>query len=352
MSNKKETTLLLLSLLITSMILGGAFWGLNYWGKGQFVRNEESQRSPQPDNSEDLISETPKDFFVQVKTVPSGLFNYGGSTTWAPIRQEVDSVIQSVYPNFRLRYTDPINETPGSGTGIKMLLNNQLAFSQSSRPLKTQEYQAAKDKGFTLKEIPVALDGIAIATHPDLKISGLTLSQLKDIYTGKIRNWREVGGENLPIIAYSREKEAGGTVEFFVENVMKEQDFGENVEYVYSTTQALRKVAATPGGIYYASAPEVVPQCTVKTLPIGINSEQFVPPYQSPFIPLSDCPQSRNKLNHQGFQSGEYPLTRRLFVIIKENGQDDEKAGVAYAELILTNQGQRLIEQSGFIPIR
>ncbi|MEA5536442.1 PstS family phosphate ABC transporter substrate-binding protein [Crocosphaera sp. XPORK-15E] len=355
MNNKKDTQILLLSLLMTSIVLGGAFWGINYFGIWQFSQNKDSQPSDSQvnqNNSEDKTSGTPKDFFRQVNNVPSGLFNYGGSTTWAPIRQQVDSVIQSVYPNFRLRYTDPINGNAGSGTGIKMLLNGQLAFSQSSRSLKSEEYQEAKNKGFNLKEIPVAIDGIAIAVNPNQKTTGLTISQLQDIYVGKIRNWSEVGGENIPIIPYSRRKEAGGTVDFFIENVMNEQEFGANIEYIDTTTQALRKVADNLGGIYYASAPEVVPQCSIKTLPIGVKTDQLIPPYQSPFVPLSQCPKLRNQLNQSGFQSGEYPLTRRLFVIVKENGEDDEKAGLTYAELMLTNQGQTLIKQSGFIPIR
>ena len=221
-----------------------------------------------------------------------------------------------------------------------------------SRLLKSNEYLEAKNKGLTLKEIPVAIDGIAIAVNPSLNIRGLTISQLKDIYTGKITNWKEVGGKNLAIIPYSRRKEAGGTVEFFVNNVMNSTEFGQSVEYVDSTTLALRKVAVSQGGIYYASAPEVVPQCTIKTIPIGSNAENLIPPYQPPFIPLSQCPSSRNQLNQAAFLNGEYPLTRRLFVIVKQNGQDDEKAGVAYSGLVLTNEGQKLIEQSGFVPIR
>lgn len=73
---------------------------------------------------------------------------------------------------------------------IRMLIENQLAFSQASRSLKDEEIQRAQQRGLTLKEVPVAIDGIAIAVHPDLPVSGLTITQLKDIYTGKISNWR------------------------------------------------------------------------------------------------------------------------------------------------------------------
>ncbi|MEW5860699.1 MAG: PstS family phosphate ABC transporter substrate-binding protein [Cyanobacteriota bacterium] len=344
MSQKNETTILVLALLLTLGLLGGGFW----WFTNRSGVDLGGLRSNPTNQSTQSTGET----FAQVQGVPSGLFSYGGSTTWAPIRKEVDSDIQTVWPKFVLRYTDPTTGAPGSGSGIKMLLNNQLAFSQSSRSIKDEEYQQAQARGFTLKEIPVAIDGIAVAVHPSLNIPGLTIPQLKDIYTGKITNWNQVGGSNLPITPYSRRIEEGGTIEFFAENVLEGQKFGANVQFIGTTTEALRQVADNPGGIYYASAPEVVGQCTVKPLPLGRNSNEWVPPYQEPFVPLSRCPSQRNQLNAAAFQSGQYPITRRLFVIVKQNGQADQQAGVAYAQLLLTAQGQNLMSKAGFVSIR
>lgn len=342
MSQKNETIVLALTLLTTAAIALGGFW---LFTRGGFdLGSISNTQSPQ---NESFGSD-----FAKVQNVPSGLFSYGGSTTWAPIRGQVDPAIQIVWTRFRLRYTDPTIGAPGSGTGIKMLLNNQLAFSQSSRPIKDQEYQQAEARGFTLKEIPVAIDGIAIAVNPNLNISGLTVAQLQDIYTGKLTNWKSVGGSNLSITPYSRRLEEGGTIEFFAENVLEGQKFGTNVQFISTTTEALRKVANTPGSIYYASAPEVVSQCTVKPLRLGRNFKELIPPYQEPFIPLSRCPQERNQLNTAAFQSGQYPITRRLFVIVKQNGQSDEQAGIAYANLLLTTQGQELITKAGFVSIR
>ncbi|MFE1746174.1 PstS family phosphate ABC transporter substrate-binding protein [Coleofasciculus sp. H7-2] len=344
MSQKNETPVLVLALLLTLGLLGGGFW----WFTNRSGVDLGGLRSNPTNQSTQSTGET----FAQLQGVPSGLFSYGGSTTWAPIRKEVDSDIQTVWPKFVLRYTDPTTGAPGSGSGIKMLLNNQLAFSQSSRSIKDEEYQQAQARGFTLKEIPVAIDGIALAVHPNLNIPGLTITQLKDIYTGKITNWNQVGGLNLPITPYSRRIEEGGTIEFFAENVLGGQNFGANVQFIGTTTEALRQVADNPGGIYYASAPEVVGQCTVKPLPLGRNSNEWVPPYQEPFVPLSQCPSQRNQLNAAAFQSGQYPITRRLFVIVKQNGQIDQQAGEAYAKLLLTAQGQDLISKAGFVSIR
>ncbi|MFN6460302.1 MAG: PstS family phosphate ABC transporter substrate-binding protein [Nostoc sp. DedVER02] len=287
-------------------------------------------------------------------TAPEGTWFYGGSTSWAPIRQYVDPEIKKAHPQFELRYTDAINSTPGSGTGIRMLLEGQLTFAQSSRPIADREYQQAQQRGLSLKQIPVALEGLAIAVHPDLQISGLTLGQIKDIYTGKITNWNQIGGPNLKITAYSRRFEDGGTVEFFANNVLSGEKLGSNVVYVYDTTDGLKKLASDRGGIYYASAPEVVPQCKIKPLPIAKQGNSFVAPYTEPFIKAEQCPNQRNKLNIDAFKTGQYPITRQMFVIIKQNNNNslEQQAGEAYANMLLTTQGQKLMNEAGFVRIR
>jgi phosphate transport system substrate-binding protein len=166
MSQKNEILPLLLTVIVTSALLGGIAW----WLLNKTFPNLNDRSNSSSSNSQ--ISET----LGAVKNVPKGLFNYGGSTTWAPIRKEVDFIIQQVWPKFRLVYTDPTAGTPGTGSGIRMLIENQLAFSQASRSLKDEEIQRAQQRGLTLKEVPVAIDGIAIAVHPDLPVSGLTIT--------------------------------------------------------------------------------------------------------------------------------------------------------------------------------
>lgn len=350
MSKKNETLSLLLAVIVSFGLIFGGLWLL--MGRWAELMNPGQKQSDNgnPINSINFANQEPNK--CNVKNLPQGIFNYGGSTTWAPIRSEVDSVLQNLCPQFILRYTQPASGKPGSSTGIRMLIDNQLAFSQSSRSIKAEENVQAQQKGFSLKEIPVAIDGIAIAVNFNLNIPGLTVAQLKNIYTGNITNWREVGGPNLPITPISRNKEAGGTVEFFVENVLEKASFGSNVIYIGTTTQALQKLASTPGGIYYASAPEVVPQCTVKPLPLGRINGQLVPPYREPYVPPSECPNQRNQLNVQAFRSGDYPITRNLFVIIKQNAQTDQQAGEAYANWLLTPQSQELLENAGFVKIK
>ena len=283
----------------------------------------------------------------EVPDVPQGIFSFGGSTTFAPIRSAtVAQAIAQAFPKFQLRYTEPTVGKPGSGTGIKMLLQSQLGFAQSSRELKASEQAEAKAKGYSLEEVPVALDGIAVFINPKLfnrGLKGLTTVQVQDIFTGKVTNWRQVGGPNFPIVPFSRDLKAGGTVDFFYENVLEKQPFGSKIRTVRDTTEALRSVAQEPCGISYASASEVVDQKTVQPLPLSKESGSFVSPCQD-----TDC----TAVNSQAFRAGLYPITRRLFVIIKRDGQMDEQAGVAYANMLLSAQGQQLVSQVGFVAIR
>ncbi len=346
MFKKNENSILVTTLLITLGLVTGVYWWIAHTHSINISSYFHSSLSKTV-----RTNSFQNNKFQEISDVPSGLFSYGGSTTWAPIRAKTERVIETAFKKYELRYTNPATGSPGSGVGIKMLLNNQLAFSLSSRSLKEKEYQQAQKKGFTLTEIPVAIDGIVVAVHPNLDLPGLTIDLLREIYTGKITNWKELGGPNLEIIPYSRPSH-GGTVEFFKKNVLHQEKLGNNIQAIKTTTEALRKVARNPGAIFYASAPEVVGQCGVKPLAIGRVVDKLIPPYKEPFVPLSQCPQKRNQLNLEAFKNDEYPMTRRLFVIVKQNGQVDEQAGLAYAKLLLTQEGQELISQAGFVRIR
>lgn len=328
MSQKNETTVLVLALLITLGLVGGGVWWL--------IKRTGVDLGGLVNNQSQPLGQSHVESFSSVQNVPSGVFNYGGSTTWVSIRKAVDPVIQTVWPQFRLRYTDPERGAPSSETGIRMLLDNQLSFSQTSVAIAQSAYQEARQRGFPLKEIPVAIDGIAIAVNPSLNIKGLTVAQFNDIYAGKITNWRQVGGPDLKITPYGK----------------KDRDSGAAVVFMATTTEALRQVAANPGGIYYTSAPLVVSQCHVKPVSVGRNPNELVPPYKPPFVPLEQCPQQYNQVNTEAFRSGQYPLSRRLSVVVKQNGQIDQQAGEAYARLLLTAQGQELITKAGFVSIR
>ncbi|MDB9489746.1 substrate-binding domain-containing protein [Dolichospermum circinale CS-534/05] len=164
MSPKKETLPLFLSLIATiSLIFGGSWFLMERWAKISSNMTSTSNSN----NSQNLSSNSVTS--CNLPNLPQGIFSYGGSTTWATIRKDVDSVLQRICPQFVLRYIQPLFKDPGSETGIQMLIDNQLAFTQSSRSIKLEETSQAQQKGFRLKEIIVAIDGIAIAVNHNLQ---------------------------------------------------------------------------------------------------------------------------------------------------------------------------------------
>ncbi len=331
--------------LLTIVIIGGLWLWLR---PRLWVNNGAFSSSSQGAST---ASTSAGSTFETVTDVPIGAFKYGGSTAWASIRQLVDSHIQNTRPELQLRYVDPNNGSPGSGAGIRMLLDGKLDFAESSRPLTDEEYAQAQQRGFTLEQREVATDGIVAVVNPVLKVPGLTVEQLQQIYLGQITNWKQVGGPDLLITPFSQHPENADTVLFSAKPVTK-QALSSNVQYVYSTTEALRLVSKTPGGLYYASARGVVPQCTVKALPLGLTPRRLISPYREPLVPSNQCPQKRNQFNTEVLKNGSYPIVSKLFVIIKRNKSREEKAGVAYTKLLLTDQGKKAIEQAGFIPVR
>jgi DNA-binding NarL/FixJ family response regulator len=137
-----------------------------------------------------------------VLNVPKEQFFYGGTMGAAALRsRKILNEIEVAHPEFRLRYLDPLVAPPDSSTGIKMLLNGKLSFAESQRPLREEEYEQAKNRGFLLKQIPVAITGVAFYINPSLHLPGLSLDQLQAIYIGRITNWKQVGAPDLPIVA-------------------------------------------------------------------------------------------------------------------------------------------------------
>ena len=331
---------LIIGKVLTILVMGGLWLIVR-----QYLKPGSIAASPE------RVSQTEASTFETVSNVPIGSFSYGGSTAWAPIRQLVNSLIQSDRPELKLQYTHPQSSVAISEAAVEMLLDGEIDFAQLSRPLTESEYALAEEKGFTLKQRQVATDGVAVAVNPALKVSGLTVEQLQQIYLGKITNWSQLGGEDLVIALFSYNSEDIKSTLFDG----KELDFeklGSNVQYVNSPSEALRKVSQTPGGVYLGSARAIVPQCTVKPLALGTSSDNLVNPYMGELVEPNECPQKRNNVNNKAIENGNYPLKSRLFVVTKENNGREEQIGDAYTELLLTSEGQKAIAEAGFVPVR
>jgi ABC-type phosphate transport system substrate-binding protein len=289
-----------------------------------------------------------------IQNLPQGTWQYGGSTTWQPIRNSIDQKINQKYSKFQLIYTEHPILPSGSGTGIKMLLDGQISFVQSSRSIVDNEYKIARQRGLILKQIPIAIDSLAVAVSPSLKIKGLTIKQLKNIYNGRLTNWQQLGGEDIPIIPYARSLESG-TTEFFQQNILGNQSFSDRVIFVDNKNQIFENLNQPEyrGGIYFASATEIVSNCQLKSLPISRRSTNlFISPYRGELNPPEKCQKQPNRLNLEAIENGDYPLTRRLFIITSANNYIEVKIGESYANLLLTDEGQELIKKAGFIPLK
>jgi phosphate transport system substrate-binding protein len=272
----------------------------------------------------------------EVAKVPDGYFDYAGATTFAAVNAQLNSSIKKDYPQFELHYREPSKGTPGGSAGIKMLLNGEIAFAQSGRPFKQEEYDIAKSRGFGLKQVPVAVDGIVIFVNPALKIERLSLDRVREIYSGKITNWKQVGGPDLALVPISTNPKTHVILPLVMG--VEKPTVGKNVKIVRDYTHAIRQTAATPGAISFASAAIARSQRSIK--PIALAKE-----YSTNFIFPFD---SKGQVDIDAFRSSEYPLTRRMFVAYRLDGTPEEEAGIAYANLLMTAQGQQLFKETGF----
>jgi ABC-type phosphate transport system substrate-binding protein len=327
------------------LIAAGYFIGSN---TGVF-KTASSIPSPSNIPAPSNISQSPEirlyDSMQEVQNVPKGIFSHGGALQFAALASNgMNQSINQAYPEFQLRYTESLNQKPGSGTGIAMLLDGQLSFAQSGRPLEDEEYSKAKMRGLRLEQVPVAIDGTVFYTHPNIQLPGLSVDQLQALYTGKVTNWKQVGGPNLPIVPMALDPKISSTLKALLEG-LEGVKVGENVRIARDFTTLIRQTASIPGGISYGSASIVINQKSVRPLAIAkTGSKQYVS--------FSSGSNETKQVNTKAFQDGIYPLTRRLFIIIRRDGTFDERAGVAYTNLLLSNEGQQIIEKSGFVAIR
>jgi phosphate transport system substrate-binding protein len=184
---------------------------------------------------------------------PAKSITIKGSDTMVILGQRWAETYMKEHPDKRIQVTGG-----GSGTGIAALINGGTDICEASRPMKDKEKEMVRARqGKDVSEIPVALDGIAIYVPMSSSIQSLTKTQLKDIYTGAITNWRDLGGKDQRLVAYSRENNSG-TYVFFKEHVMSNADFGRDIQTLPGTAAIVNAVSKDLaslgyGGIAYAS---------------------------------------------------------------------------------------------------
>lgn len=222
----------------------------------------------------------------------------------------------------------------GSGTGLSSLISGTCDIAMSSRSIKEKEIALAKQKGINPNEIKAALDGLAVVVNPNNPASSLTIDQLAAIFTGRITNWKELGGRDEKIVLLSREVNSGTHV-YFKEHVLRKNDPNSKEEFapsalMLSSSQAIAdEVAGNPAAIGYYGMGYI----SKKQKPLSIAKDEK-PEYESPTI--------ENVIN------GKYPISRPLFLYT--NGMP-EGLVKKFIDFALSKEGQDIVLATDFVPV-
>ena len=259
-----------------------------------------------------------------VPATRAGNITAKGSDTLVILAQKWAEVYMQSHADTKIQVTGG-----GSGVGLAALQNNATELANSSRKIKPKEIEACiKTFGRRPTEYKVALDGLSIYVHESNKIEALSLEELEGIFTGAIKNWKEVGGPDLPIVVYSREN-SSGTYEFFKEHVLKGKDFAANAQTLQGTAQVLQAVSGEPKSIGYGGAAYGAGAKHIKVS--KQKGGEAIEPTEETVL------------------SGTYPIWRYLYVYL--NPALDKGEIAAYLNWIRSDAGQKLVKEVGYYPL-
>ena len=217
----------------------------------------------------------------------------------------------------------------GSGTGIAALINGTTDICQASRPMKQEEKDSVrKQRNADAIEIPVALDALAVYVNKGNKLDSLTVEQIGRMFRGEIRNWKEVGGEDAPVVLYGREN-SSGTYVYFKEHVLANSDFATEYQALPGTAAVINAVVKDKNGVGYGGIGYAT---EVKAL--SVAKDAAAPPV---------APTMENVLNNS------YPVSRQLFWYTAGPPAADVKPLVDW---VLSPAGQNIIQEVGYYPLR
>ncbi len=247
----------------------------------------------------------------------NGHITCAGSTTVLPVAQATAEAFMDNNPGINISVRGG-----GSGVGVAALQNKTADIANSSRPMKAKEITASKSKGINPTAYAVANDGISIVVHKNNPIKNLTIAQIKGIYTGKIKNWKELGGASMPIVVVSRDI-ASGTFEVFNEKALAGAKVDGAAQLLASNNSVVSAVGSTPGGIGYAGLGYVTESVRVVTVNNVMPSESTV-------------------------KNGRYPLSRKLYMYT--NGKASGEVA-RFISFIQSPAGQEIVKEQGFITL-
>lgn len=216
----------------------------------------------------------------------------------------------------------------GSGVGLAALVDNTTDIAMASRRIKMDEKMKLQDAGRAYKEVVIAYDALSVIVNPSNKVTQLTREQLEGIFTGKIKNWKDVGGDDLQIVVYSRES-SSGTYEFFKEHVLNKKNYASSVLSMPATGAIVQSVSQTKGAIGYIGLAYMDKQ--VKALKVSYDKGKT---YVAPSMAAA--------------KDKSYPVVRPLYYYYLSTVEKNVKPFVDY---VLSAEGQKIVEQVGYVPL-
>ena len=252
-----------------------------------------------------------------------------GSDTIVNLALAWAEAYQKSHPNINISVTGG-----GSGTGISALINGTTDIANASRQIKPEEIDAIQETGVAPIEYVIARDAIAVIVHLDNPIDQLTLQQISDIYSGKINNWYEIGGEDRPIVRLSRETNSGTHV-YFLEEVLRLGDKSNNTLFspdtllLPSSEVISAEIRDNPNAIGYDGLGYVTDD--MKVVAVAIDNQH------PPVIPSIDS-----------VNNDTYPISRNLYMYTAGEPPEIIKN---YLNWVMSREAQSIVIDLGFVPL-
>jgi phosphate transport system substrate-binding protein len=254
------------------------------------------------------------------------LITVKGSDTMVDLTSNWAEVFMEQHPKLSVSVTGG-----GSGTGFAALINQTTDIAASSRDIEPKEVQYAEKKGVKPVAHLVGKDGLAIVVNRDNPVNALTMAQLKDIFTGNVTNWSQVGGPDRKILVYSRES-SSGTYVFFKEHVLKKKDFVETARLMPASTTIVEATASDLGGIGY----------------VGLGYSEKAGGRIKILKVKADKAAPAVAPSEQTITDGSYPIARPLYLYTDQDPRPNARLFLAFT---VSPKGQAIVRQTGYVPV-
>jgi phosphate transport system substrate-binding protein len=246
-----------------------------------------------------------------------------GSDTMLNLAQSLAEAFGSASPDITVSVAGG-----GSGVGVNAIMSGETDIANSSRPIKSKEVSTARSNGINPVEYAIAIDGVCIIVNASNPIEKLTVSQLGQLYQGKVANWSALGGPNAKVSLYGRQPNSGTFV--YVRDEAVKGEYAASMRQMNGNAQIVEGVKGDAGAIGYVGV-GYAREPGVKVLNLSKDGTNYYSP-----------------LDKAAVDAGNYPLARPLFQYTNGKAKGDAKALI---EFELSTEGQKIVSDEGFYPL-